>query len=312
MDTLHRYLEDLIAGTDARARLAADPIVFAHRYTDRRDVEVAGLIAAGLAYGRVSLFLPVLGDVFAALDAQGGPHAAVVQTTAATRAALEPLVYRWNRGRDLVWLLGGLRRVLGHDGHVEDLFAGTGDLAARLTRAVDTLRDAVLAEARDDGADATSFEDLPRGIRYLLPSPRQGSACKRWNLYLRWMVRPADDGVDLGLWTTLAPGDLVMPVDVHVSRIAGLVGLTARQDASWRTAIEITERLRAFDPHDPLRFDFALAHLGISQACRGVRDDAVCPQCPLLGACAVGSMAPTRPVREGTRRRPAAPRRSRR
>jgi uncharacterized protein (TIGR02757 family) len=92
--------------------------------------------------------------------------------------------------------------------------------------------------------------------------------------------------VDLGLWTALRPADLVMPVDTHVLRNSRFLGLTDRADATWRTAEQITAALRALDPHDPVRFDFALAQLGISGACRGFRDAAVCAACPLDPICA--------------------------
>ncbi|MBW2258057.1 MAG: DUF2400 family protein, partial [Deltaproteobacteria bacterium] len=132
---------------------------------------------------------------------------------------------------------------------------------------------------------ARAFGDLPRGFRTFLPSPTGGSACKRWNMFLRWMVRPPTEGIDLGLWDSLPPSALVVPLDTHVLRIARLVGLTRRRDGSWRTAAEITANLRLLDPDDPVRFDFALAHLGISGACKGRRDEAVCSACPLRPVC---------------------------
>jgi uncharacterized protein (TIGR02757 family) len=117
-----------------------------------------------------------------------------------------------------------------------------------------------------------------------MPSPRNGSACKRWNLYLRWMVRA--DTVDRGLWTCLRPADLVIPLDVHVLRISQFLGLTSRKDASWRTAAEITKGLAELDPNDPVRFDFAISHLGISGACLGYRSPPICAGCALDPVCA--------------------------
>lgn len=283
MDPLHRYLEALYRRTDGRARRDHDPVRYAHRYADPADQEIAALLAVSLAYGRVDLFFPVLDALFAWLDAHGGPRRAVAGFEVARADGLRPLVYRWNRGSDFVVLLAALRELLGATGRVEDLFDAEGDLRARLTSAVDTLRTACAEVGRRGGL--LDEGPLPRGLRYLLPSPAGGSACKRWNLYLRWMVRPPREQVDLGLWSTIDPADLVMPVDVHVGRLSRFLGLTDRQDASWRTAEAITDRLRGFDPADPVRFDFALAHLGISRACRGHRDDAVCPACPLHGAC---------------------------
>ncbi len=116
-----------------------------------------------------------------------------------------------------------------------------------------------------------------------MPDPRAGSACKRLLLYVRWMVRPAD-GVDLGLWP-LDPSLLVIPVDTHIHRIGRNLGLTERNDASWRTAEEITAALRHLDAADPVRYDFALCHMGVSRDCPSRRDPAKCEPCVLRPVC---------------------------
>ena len=106
-------------------------------------------------------------------------------------------------------------------------------------------------------------DGFSRGLRFLMPSPNTGSACKRWCMFARWMVRPAD-GIDLGLWGHVDPSALVMPVDTHVFRIATALDLTRRRQADWKAALEITARMRTLFPNDPVRYDFALAHVGIS------------------------------------------------
>ena len=122
-----------------------------------------------------------------------------------------------------------------------------------------------------------------RGLRHLLPDPAGPGASKRWNLYLRWMVR-GPDGVDLGLWRGVPTSALLVPLDTHVHRVARALGLTARRDASWRTAEEIT-LLRRIDPLDPVRYDFALCHLGMSGLCPARRDAQKCLSCSLARAC---------------------------
>ena len=102
-------------------------------------------------------------------------------------------------------------------------------------------------------------------------------------MLMRWMVRR--ESPDLGCWSHLDPADLVIPLDTHVSRISRFLGLTQRSDASWRTAEEVTTALRAFSPDDPVRYDFALAHLGISEGCLGYREVKVCSACPLEAVC---------------------------
>lgn len=282
-DALRDHLEALYASVDVTARLADDPVAWPRRYTAQGDIEVAGLIAASLAYGRVSLFRPVLGRIFALADAAGGPRAWV---DGFDPHALSDLVYRWNRGIDVVLLLAGLRRAY-RDVPSLELLLGDPSLGLRagLTRFVDALRRHALESAASYDLEVSSFQDLPRGFRTMLPSPEDGSCCKRLNMYLRWMIRPSREGIDLGVWTRWAPDQLVIPLDTHVLRIARFLGLTARKDGSWRTAEEVTARLRALDPADPVRFDFGLAHLGISGACRGFRDPEVCPGCPLDRVC---------------------------
>lgn len=301
VDPVHARLEALYAATDGRARVASDPVRFAHRYRDPRDAEVAGLVAASLAYGAVDLFLPVLDRVFATLDDLGGPRRATERPVPTLLAALDGVVYRWNRGRDLAWLLGGLRRALG-DAPVEALLDGTGNVKHRLEAGVQRLRTAILDVARESGAEVTGWSTLPQGTRYLLPAPTDGSGCKRLVLYLRWMVRPTTEGVDLGLWRSLAPADLVMPIDVHVARLSGFLGLLDRPDAGWAATEALTARLRAYDPDDPVRFDFALAHHGISDACLGHRAPDVCARCVLDPVCRAPDAPTSRP---GRRSRPS-------
>ena len=122
-----------------------------------------------------------------------------------------------------------------------------------------------------------------RGLSHLVPDPAKGSASKRLFLYLRWMIRK-DDGVDLGLWP-IDPSLLVIPVDTHIHRIARNLGLTRRSDASLRTAVEITAALRRLDPKDPVRYDFALCHMGVSRECPSRRDEEKCARCVVQSVC---------------------------
>jgi uncharacterized protein (TIGR02757 family) len=281
---LREHLERLYREADHARHRDADPVAFVHRYQQPEDQEIMGIFAAALAFGKVSLFFPVLVALADIFDGHGGPRAFVDDLDPDRAAELAPLYYRWSRGSDLALLAGALQRAR-RRGPLQDLVAGPGSTRARLERALTTLRAHAVDAARDLGAPVASVAALPRGLRFLLPDPASSSGLKRWNLFLRWMVRPATEGVDLGIWTTLTPAELVMPVDLHVGRISRFIGLTQRADASWRTAEEITAALRALDPADPVRFDFAIAHLGISDACRGHRDEVVCPVCPLAPIC---------------------------
>lgn len=249
--------------------LARDPLRFVRRHADPADQEVAAVFAALLAFGRVELFGAVLERIFALAAARGGPAAWVDGFAEADAAALRPLYYRWHRGEDFVALARLLGRVRREHGSVGALFSA-GPVGPGLDAAVATL---------EAGLEAPS-----RGVRSWMTRPSDGSACKRWLMLLRWMVRT--EAPDLGLWRHLSPADLLIPVDTHVLRIAGLLGLTDRTVADWRTAEQITAALRRYDPADPVGFDFALAHLGISDGCRGRWEESVCPGCPLRPHCA--------------------------
>jgi uncharacterized protein (TIGR02757 family) len=283
---LQAYLERLYASTDLEARKAADPVAFAHRYDAPRDQEIAAVLAACFAYGRVAGFRPVLVRLFDEADRHGGPRGWTdAFDPVAHGTALRPLVYRWNRGVDVILLLAALRRVLVGRTSLEQALPPEDPLPEALDGLICALRDAAVAEAGSCGIEAATFDELPRGFRTFLPRPRDGSACKRWWMFLRWMIRPPTEGIDLGLWSTRRPSELLVPLDTHVLRLSRFLGLTARRDGSLRTAREVTLALAACDPVDPVRYDFALAHLGISGACRGRRDRAICPACALDPVC---------------------------
>ncbi|TNE86737.1 MAG: TIGR02757 family protein [Deltaproteobacteria bacterium] len=269
--TLAASLDALLAATDVDARLAADPVRFAHRYEDPRDIEVAALFASQLAFGRVASFARPLDLILAEADEAGGPYAWIRGFDAQQPTVLATLNYRWIWPGDFLAVATGLRRVL-----------EAGPLASHF-------RGDTAAEALSAGIGRLA-DELPsptRGMTAFLASPRSGSACKRWCMFLRWMVRPSD-GIDFGLWTHLSPARLVIPLDTHVHRIALLTGLTERKTANWRTSEDVTRALAAIDPQDPVRFDFALAHLGISGACTGAYEPSICPECALTTLCRVG------------------------
>jgi uncharacterized protein (TIGR02757 family) len=127
-------------------------------------------------------------------------------------------------------------------------------------------------------------------VRFFFPSPADGSACKRWNLYLRWMVR--SDAVDFGLWPGISTDRLVIPTDTHVHRIARRLRLTRRRTADWKAAREITASLARFDARDPVRFDYALCRIGILDICRPEVRACLCEDCPVNDACSVGRRRP--------------------
>jgi uncharacterized protein (TIGR02757 family) len=271
-------LDELAQRTDFRARRDTDPVSFVHRYRSAADREVVGLLAASLAFGNVTA---IRAKVALALEALGSSPAKTIdlETKKQLERRLKGFVHRVWRGEDVAAMLahaGALRRAHGSLGS-----AFEGMLAAADGSNID--HDEAFIDAVAHLADALRGKEPGPGLKHLIPDPRAGSACKRLFLWLRWMIRPAD-GVDLGLWP-IDPSRLLIPVDTHVHRIAKNLELTKRNDASLRTAMEITTKLRAFDPADPVRYDFAICHLGVSRECPSRRDPERCARCVLRDAC---------------------------
>ncbi len=270
-------------GFDAASRLRFDPVELPRRYADPADQEVVGLVAAALAYGRADLFRPQAERVLAAM----GPRPALFAEALARAPDPAPFAafrYRFNRPEDVAALVAAAGFVRLERGSLGARFRA---LFAEASGSPEPLRAALARFARElreaPPAQALLHRRGRRGLLHLLPEPGPGAA-KRWNLYLRWMVR-GPDGVDLGAWSGVPPSALVVPLDTHLARIARYLGLTDRSDMSWRTAEEITAALRSIDPADPVRFDFSLCHHGMSGACPVRRDAAKCGACPLRDHC---------------------------
>lgn len=236
-----------------------DPIEFPHQYQEPEEIEIAGFIASSLAFGRIELFKPVIRKVLSFSDGSLYDYIANFDPHADARY-FDGLYYRMCKGRDVACLIFILREVIRKYGTIKNLFYycydGQDNIRDGLQRFVDTLR----------GVDPTPVYGrrvYPRGLLQLLPSPANGGACKRLNMYLRWMVRP-DDGIDFGLWDKVPPSVLIIPLDTHIIRICKSLNMTRRKSADWKMAEEITAGFKRIAPEDPLKYDFALCHLGIS------------------------------------------------
>ena len=263
---------------------ATDPVQFVHRtHADSADREIVAFIAAGLAFGRVASVMASVGRV---TEVMGPRPSRYVRDFDLRRdaPALAPVVHRWIRGADLAALMLVLQAMLRAHGSLEGAFLAGHDTAAA---DVGPAHDAFAARACAVDVRAAYGGAVPAraGYRYFFARPSGGSACKRLNLFLRWMVRR--DAVDPGGWTRVSPSQLVVPLDTHIIRLGRCLGLTRQITPGWKMAAEITAALRALDPADPIRYDFALCHLGMMKACRfGVARTH--PGCPLAGWCNPG------------------------
>jgi len=241
LDHLYRYY-------NARSWVHPDPLEFLYHYPDPKDREIAGLIASSLAYGRVDQILKTVSSV---LDVLGPSPCTFLRRGApgTFQSRFNGFKYRFTTDRELVLLLTGIRQVVDTHGSLQACF-----LEGFNTRDDTTLSGlCYLSDALRD-----PFGNAPNS---LIPDPGRGSACKRLNLFMRWMVRT--DGVDPGGWDPIPPSKLIIPLDIHMHRVSRLLALTRRQTASMRTAREVTQAFRRLSPEDPVQYDFALTRLGI-------------------------------------------------
>jgi uncharacterized protein (TIGR02757 family) len=248
---LTRRLDGLYSAYNHREYIHPDPLELVYHYEDAEDREIAGLIASCLAYGRVAQILTSASRV---LQPMGKSPSAFLQKTPEgdLRDLFRGFSHRFTTGAEIAALLSAVKDALARHGSLEALFMAGFDsrdrtTAPALTAFVDALR------ARGGS-----------GCPSLLSSPRDGSACKRLNLFLRWMGRR--DDVDPGAWR-LFPSKLVIPLDTHMHRISRALGLTSRAQADLKTALEVTRGFAAIRPRDPVRYDFCLTRTGIRRDC---------------------------------------------
>ena len=282
MFDIHATLDALY---DARSvqHLGNDPVSFCHRYSDPADREIAAVVASSFAYGSVVIILRTLEAIFTELGPSPRNYVEHFDVRAGLRT-FSGFKHRFNDGRDLCALLWGMRQMVAQEGSIQSFFLrGHNPADDDVSNSLNSYTAAVLAL---DYSDVFGGGSIPPDsyFPFLFPAPASGSACKRLCMFLRWMVRPAD-GIDLGLWGGISPAQLIIPVDTHISRISRYLGLTCRKAGDWRMAREITAALRSFDPNDPVKYDFSLAHLGISDGCDG-KDPGRCTSCPIVGICA--------------------------
>jgi uncharacterized protein (TIGR02757 family) len=266
---------------------SSDPIVFLSRYESDEDREVVGWIASAFAYGRVETIQDSVGRILEPL----GSHPAraldrIGDFREFARESLSGFRHRFHGAQDAALLLFVIARARSKAGSVRRFFEEAfrpeeRDIGGLLSRVV----------ARIDAFDFRPIlgrRRIPSGspAHFFFPDPARGSACKRWNLYLRWMVRR--DRLDYGLWPGIPTDRLVMPTDTHIHLVSRRLGLTRRKSADWKTAREITDRLARFDPADPVRFDYALCRIGIFGVCQTDLHRSRCGDCLALEACPAG------------------------
>ena len=255
LSELKSYLDDLVEQYERPSFIDDDPISIPHAFDDPRDQEVIGLYAALLAWGRRDVMLRKLQELCERMD--HAPHA-FVRSFDMERdgTALDGFVHRTFQPIDARWLTHNLSTALDRYGSVEALFAShlpddpDADDGSAVAAGLQGLSSTLL----------TIHDETPSRLRKHLARPAAGSACKRLNMYLRWMVRSGP--VDLGLWSCLSPSDLMLPLDVHAGRQVRALGLLKRKSTDWKAVRRVTAVCRHLCPEDPARYDFAFYAVG--------------------------------------------------
>lgn len=273
---LKDVLERLYAKYNHREAVPPDPLQFVYRYAKPSDMEIAAFLAADLAYGRVAQIEKSVTTLFGYMGES--PYEFVRNFGNAQRRKLSSFKHRFTTGQDISDLLSLLRQVLSRHGSIERFFVqgcdpGDRNIIPALSKFCDSLY-----EIRDSEHGG----QISRGLKYLLSSPAGGSACKRLNLFLRWMVR--DDAVDAGLWKSVDKAKLIVPVDIHMGRLCRILGFYSRKTVNLSTAVEITDSFAKIEPADPAKYDFALSRIGIVENCNG-QIGSKCKDCELFGLC---------------------------
>ena len=263
-DTLYREYRSSFIRTD--------PIVFVTHYKERNDKEVVAFIASAFAYGNVSQIQKNLSFLLTPLTKTPSVFLASTNIPQLVKSCFSSWKYRFQKPEDLESFFFGIQNILKKYGSFENLFLkgySEKDFKKSLENFIERFHQEIPSSMKP--------------IDFLLPSPAKGSACKRLNLFLRWMVRK--DDIDFGLWENISPAKLYFPVDTHILQITGDIGIHSTQgkSATWKSVEVITRYFRNLDPEDPVKYDFALTRLGMLKKC--ILPQKACSLCLLEQYC---------------------------
>jgi len=247
------FLDEKVALFNRPNFIELDPISIPHRFAKKQDIEIAGFFAAILAWGQRKTILNKCSELLECMD--NAPHDFMLNHTEGDLKAVLGFKHRTFNEVDALYFIHFLSWFYRHQDSLEKAFL------IGQTGAVDSMESMLTQFQRH----FFSLEDAPSRTKKHISSPATRSACKRINMYLRWMVRQDQQGVDFGIWKQISPAQLICPCDLHVDRVGRKLGLITRKQTDWGTAVELTQVLRSFDPLDPVKYDFALFGLGVEE-----------------------------------------------
>jgi uncharacterized protein (TIGR02757 family) len=263
-----KLLDSRVALYNRADFIERDPVCIPHLFTKRQDIEIAGLFAAVFAWGNRTTIVAKSKELMRRMD--DAPYDFVRNHSDKDLKSLSDFVHRTFQATDLLWLLHFLHH------HYTGKWQPPGRTGQGNAIEIPSLESAfshgIGKRDTDTGKALAAFHryafslpDAPGRTRKHIPDPERGSSCKRLNMFLRWMVRNDDKGVDFGIWDSIRPSQLVCPLDVHVARVARKMGLLERKAADWKAALELTQNLRKLDRNDPVKYDYALFGMGIEE-----------------------------------------------
>ena len=247
---LTSFLNKNVLRFNNRSFIANDPISIPHKFSRKEDIEIAGFLTALISWGNRTAILKSASNLMSLMG--NHPFEFILSANDNELKQLTKFYYRTFKASDLLFLIEALKHIYLEKGGIEavanESFKQTGTVKGMITG----LREEMLKAPH-----------LPRSEKHLA-NPMKGSAAKRINMYLRWMVRDDDNGVDFGLWKKIPTSALMIPLDIHSGRIARQLGLLQRKQDDWKAVEELTSNLRKLDPDDPIKYDYALFGIGIS------------------------------------------------
>jgi len=253
VDNLKTFLDQKYEQYNQPGFIEHDPVSIPHAYSKKQDIEITGFWAAVLAWGQRVTIINKCKELFAMMD--DAPHDFILNHSEDDLKVFERFKHRTFNATDTLYFIEFLKQFYQEHESLEEAFFQHRDPAA------------TTVETGLKGFHDLFFElpDAPQRTRKHIATPARKSACKRLNMFLRWMVRKDDRGVDFGIWNQIKPSQLVCPCDLHVDRVARKLGLIQRKQTDWLTALQLTDALRELDPADPVKYDFALFGLGVEE-----------------------------------------------
>jgi uncharacterized protein (TIGR02757 family) len=249
---LKEFLDEKVDRYNRRGFIEHDPIQIPHLFKKLQDIEIAGFLIATLAWGQRKTIISKGHELMNLMD--NSPHDFILHQKAADLKRISQFKHRTFNTTDLLYFISFFKQFYKEHKSLEMAFLNGSDRLADMESSLGHFHDLFF-----------SLPDFPVRTRKHVATPARGSACKRINMFLRWMVRHDDRGVDFGLWKNISPAQLICPVDLHVERVARQLKLIKRNSVGWEMAVELTNNLRKFDPADPVKYDFALFGLGVDE-----------------------------------------------